>query len=211
MEQSVIVSLTPPLAGAGEAVAALDIGANVFVARTTTTGDQYLYSGAEPFRQFQEMTEQIAASKSKLPEGQHTSRRIKRLYRTHSRRRDHAVNALIRDLIEWLHTAGVATVYHADLTDVLGEYWSAETSRKNELFWAHRQCLDRLASVCEEYGIDVASISEAWTPQTCPVYGERDGTRRYRETVRCPCGFGGHADLAASRTLLERATKTAVR
>jgi putative transposase len=86
-----------------------------------------------------------------------------------------------------------------------------EANLKARTFWAHRQCIDRLESVCEEYGIDVEAISEAWTSQTCPECGERDRTRRHRETLTCPCGFDGHADLIASRTLLEQATDTPVR
>jgi putative transposase len=60
----------------GTDVAALDIGANVLVACTTTAGDQYWYSGHEPFRQFRETTERIADAKAKLPDGQETSNRI---------------------------------------------------------------------------------------------------------------------------------------
>jgi putative transposase len=187
----------------GTAVAALDIGANVLVACKTTTGGQYCYSGQEPFQQFRDTTERIADARAKLPEGQYTSTRIQRLYRQRSRRRDHAVNALLRDLVERLHDDGIETIYHGDLTGVLGEHWSAEANLKARTFWAHRQCLDQLANVCEEYGIEVTSISEAWTSQTCPECGEREQTRRHRETLTCPCGFEGHADLVASRTLLE--------
>jgi putative transposase len=110
-----------------------------------------------------------------------------------------------------LYEGGIETIYHGDLTGVLGEYWSVEANLKARTFWAHRQCLDQLANVCEEYGIEVATISEAWTSQTCPECGERERTRRYRETLTCPCGFEGHADLVASRTPLEQATNTAVR
>jgi putative transposase len=63
------------------------------------------------------------------------------------------VNALLRDLIEHLDTAGVSTLYHGDLTGVLGEYRSVEANPKTQSFWAHRQCLDRLESVCEESGV----------------------------------------------------------
>lgn len=120
------------------------------------------------------------------------------------------MNALLRDLIERLDAAGVRTLYHGDLTGVLGEYWSVEANFKARSFWAHRQCIDRLESVCEEYSIEVESISEAWTSQTCPECGERERTRRYRETLTCPCGFEGHADLIASRALLEQATNTTI-
>jgi len=113
------------------------------VACTTAAGDQYCYSGQEPFRQFRETTERIADAKAKLPDGQQTSTRIQRLYRKRSRRRDHAVNALLRDLVQRLYDDGVETIYHGDLTGVLGEYWSVEANLKARTFWAHRQCLDR--------------------------------------------------------------------
>jgi putative transposase len=195
----------------GSEAAALDLGANVLVACTTTTGRQYLYSGHHSFEQFRETTNAIANAQAKLPDGQHTSQRIKRLYRKRSRRRDHAVNALLRDLVERLEAAGVTTLYHGDLTGVLGEYWSVEANLKARSFWAHRQCIDRLSSVCEEYGIDVETISEAWTSQTCPKCGERDRTFRHQETLTCPCGFEGHADLVASKALLAQATSPTVR
>ena len=123
----------------------------------------------------------------------------------------HAVNALLRDLVERLHNDGVETIYYGDLTGVLGEYWSVGANLKARSFWAHRQCLDQLTNVCEEYGLEVASLSEAWTSQTCPVCGEREQTCRHRETLTCPCGFEGHTDLVASQTLLEQATNTDVR
>jgi putative transposase len=132
----------------GSNVAALDFGANILVACTTTVGDLYCYSRQEPFRQFRETTERIADARAKLPAGQHTSTRIQRLYRKRSRRRDHAVNALLRDLVERLHDDGVETIHHGDLTGVLGEYWSVEANLKARTFWAHRQCLDQLANVC---------------------------------------------------------------
>ena len=211
VHQSVTIDDVEESRSDGSEAAALDLGANVLVACTTTAGEQYLYSGHHPFEQFRETTNAIASAQAKLPDGQHTSQRIKRLYRKRSRRRDHAVNALLRDLVERLEAAGISTLYHGDLTGVLGEYWSVEANLKAQTFWAHRQCIDRLESVCEEYGIDVEALSEAWTSQTCPECGERDRTRRHRETLTCPCGFDGHADLVASRTLLERATNTTVR
>jgi len=98
------------------------IGANVLVACTTTADVQYWYSEQEPFQQFRETTERIVDAKAKLPAGQQTSKRIQRLYRKRSHRRDHVVNALLRDLVERLHDDGVEAIYHGDLTGVLGEY-----------------------------------------------------------------------------------------
>ncbi|WP_236039585.1 RNA-guided endonuclease InsQ/TnpB family protein [Haloarcula salinisoli] len=184
--------------------AALDVGANNLVACTTTTGQQYLYEGRDLFDRFRETTEEIARLQSKLRDGRYSSQRIRRLYRKRTRRRDHAQDALVRDLMERLYAEGVATVYVGDLTDVLLTHWCAEVNAKTNQFWAFRAFIDRLGCTAEEYGISVEVRSEANTTQTCPVCGEQDDTDRDGDVFRCPCGHEAHADLCASRTFLEQ-------
>ncbi len=191
--------------------AALDIGANNLVACTTTTGEQYLYEGRELFHRFRETTREIARLQSKLREGRYSSERIRRLYRKRTRRRDHAQEALCRDLVERLYAEGVDTVYIGGLTDILGTHWSVETNAKTHNFWAFKQFTERLACTAEEYGISVEVRSEAWTSQECPQCGSTDRTTRNQDTLTCPCGFEGHADLTASETFLRRHTEQAVR
>jgi len=184
--------------------AALDIGANTLVACTTTTGEQYLYEGRELFQRFRETTREIARLQSKLEEGRYSSERIRRLYRKRTRRRDHAQEALCRDLLDRLYDEGVDTVYIGGLTDVLETHWSVETNAKTHNFWAFKQFTERLACTAEEYGISVEVRSEAWTSQECPQCGDTDRTTRHQDTLTCPCGFEGHADLTASETFLRR-------
>jgi putative transposase len=184
--------------------AALDVGANNLVACTTTTGQQYLYEGRDLFARFHETTEEIARLQSKLREGRYSSRRIRHLYRKRTRRRDHAQDGLVRDLMERLYEEGVATVYVGDLTDVLSEHWSARVNAKTHQFWAYRAFIDRLATTAEEYGITVEVRSEAYTTAECPMCGERENTNRDGDVFRCPCGYEGHADLDASRTFLKQ-------
>jgi len=184
--------------------AALDIGANNLVACTTTTGEQYLYEGRELFKRFRDTTREIARLQSKLREGRYSSERIRRLYRKRTRRRDHAQEALCRDLLERLYAEGVDTVYVGGLTDVLETHWSVETNAKTHNFWAFKQFTERLVCTAEEYGISVEVRSEAWTSQECPQCGSTDRTTRHQETLTCECGFDGHADLTASETFLRR-------
>jgi len=191
--------------------AALDIGANNLVACTTTTGEQYLYEGRDLFDRFRETTREIARLQSKLPEGRYSSERIRRLYRKRIRRRDHAQEALCRDLLERLYAEGVDTVYIGELTDVLETHWSVETNAKTRNFWAFKQFTERLACTAEEYGISVEIRSEAWTSQECPQCGSTDRTIRHQDTLTCQCGFQGDADLTASETFLERQTNKTVR
>ncbi|MFB6163149.1 MAG: transposase, partial [Halococcoides sp.] len=67
-----------------------------------------------------------------------------------------------------------------------------------------KQFTERLACTAEEYGISVEVRSEAWTSQECPQCGSTDRTTRHQDTLTCPCGFEGHADLTASETFLRR-------
>jgi Transposase and inactivated derivatives len=129
--------LAHPLA---DETAALDIGANNLVACTTTTGTQLLYEGRDLFERFRETTRRIADQQSKVKreEGRYTSKRIRQLYRRRTRRRDHAQDALVRDLVERLHGEGVSTVYVGALTDVLDTHWSVEANAKTHNFWAFR-------------------------------------------------------------------------
>ena len=191
--------------------AALDIGVNNLVACTTTTGEQFLYEGRELFERFRQTTREIARLQSLLPEERYSSQRIRRLYRKRSRRRDHAQEALCRDLIERLYDEGVDTVYIGGLTDVLEAHWSVKANAKTHNFWAFKQFTERLATTAEEYGIAIEVRSEAWTSQECPQCGSTDRTHRHQDTLTCPCGFEGHADLTASATFLKRQIKQAVR
>ncbi|WP_284438595.1 RNA-guided endonuclease InsQ/TnpB family protein [Haloarcula laminariae] len=184
--------------------AALDVGANNLVACTTTTGQQYCYEGRDLFDRFRETTREIARLQSELHEGRYSSQRIRRLYRKRTRRRDHAQETLCRDLLERLYPEGVATVYVGDLTDVLSAHWCAEVNEKTHQFWAFRAFIDRLACTAEEYGISVEVRSEADTTRMCPECGERENTQRDGDVFQCLCGYEGHADLDASRTLLKQ-------
>jgi putative transposase len=194
-----------------EEKAALNIGANTLVACTTTTGQQYLYEGRELFQRFRNTARRVAESQAKVRDGRYSSKRIRRLYRKRTRRRDHAQEALCRDLLERLYEDGVDTVYIGGLTDVLDAHWSVETNAKTHNFWSFKKFTERLACTAAEYGISVEVRSEAWTSQECPQCGGTDRTTRHQDTLTCPCGFEGHADLTASETFLKRQIDDAVR
>jgi putative transposase len=190
-----------------EESAALDVGANNLVACTTTTGKQYLYAGRDLFARFRETTEKIASLRSNLPQGRYSSRRIRRLHRKRTQRRDHAQAALVRDLVRRLYDQGVSTIYVGDLVGVLSTHWHARVNEKTHQFWAFRSFTERLAYTAEEFGIGIEVRSEAHTTRECLVCGEREQTNRNGDVFRCgACGHEGHADLDASQTFLERLT-----
>ena len=208
--QVVTVDSSPQEPPQDEESAALDIGVNNLVACTVSTGEQYLYQGQAVFEEFHEVTEQIAYYSSKLDDQRQSSNRINRLYRKRTKRRNHAQDALVRDLVERLHDEGVSEIYVGDLSGVLSTHWKVEVNEKTHNFWAYRRFTDRLRSVSEEYGIEVHEESEVDTTKECPKCGEKEHTKRDGDLFWCPCGYEGHADLDASRQFLEKQTNNEV-
>jgi putative transposase len=141
--------------------AALDVGANNLVACTVSTGAQYLYKGRNLFKQFRETREQIGYYQALLENQRESSKRIDRLYRKRTNRRNHSQDALVRDLVERLYDEGVSTLYVGDIKGVLSTHWSPVVNEKTHNFWAYRRFTDRIEDVCEEYGITVNEESEA--------------------------------------------------
>jgi putative transposase len=78
------------------------------------------------------------------------------------------------------------------------------TNRKLTEFWAHRRFTDRLGHLCDEHGIELVTVQEFDSSQECPDCGAVEGTTRDHDRLRCRCGYEGHADLTAARTLLRR-------
>jgi putative transposase len=193
VHQSVTVDEVEENEPGGSEAAALDLGANVLVVCTITSGGQYLYSGQTPFEQFRKTTEEIATAQAKLPDGQHTSQRIKRLYRKRSRRRDHAVNTLFRDLIERLEAAGISTLYHGDLTGVHGEYWSVEANLK-------RKPSGPIGSVSIDSNQSVKSTKSTWKR-----------SRRHGHPRRVQTAVTENEPVAIERRLLARVVSMATR
>ncbi|WP_152423329.1 zinc ribbon domain-containing protein [Haloterrigena salina] len=155
-------------------------------------------------------TARTATRPARIRNQRRTSKRSDRLYRKRTRQWNHAQDALVRNLVEQFVEEGIGTVYVGEFADVLSTHWSCRVNEKTHNFWAYRRFSNRLKSVCEEYGSDVTETSEAWTSQECPECGSRDKTVRH-DTLTCPCGFEGHADLTASRTFLERQVSREVR
>ncbi len=208
--QVVTIGETSQKSPMSEKSAALDIGANNLVAGTVSTGEQYLYRGHSVFDEFHEVTEQIGYYSSKLPNQRQSSNRIDRLYRTRTKRRNHAQDALVRDLVERLYERGISEIYIGDLSGVLSAHWSVTVNEKTHNFWAFRRFTDRLRSVSEEYGIEVHEESERDTTRECPSCGEKEQTERDGDFFWCPCGYEGHADLDASKQFLEKQANSEV-
>ena len=188
-----------------ECVAAVDVGANNFVAVTTTNGHQRVFHARPLFDRFHRYTERISGLQSKLPDDVDSSRLIEKLYDKRGRQRDHAQDALVRHLVRLFREWGVAKVYVGKLDDVREKHWSATVNEKTDLFWAHGRFRRRMHTVLEgECGVEVVEESEAGTSSRCSRCGEEEYVNRSGDVFRCgACGFEGHSDVVGSENFLQ--------
>jgi putative transposase len=198
-----VLAATPD--GEDGVVAAVDIGANNLAAVVTEDGDQLVFHGRPCFQRFHDLTVEIADLQSRLPDERYYTDRIGRLYRRRDEQRNHAQDALVRFLAEWLVERGVVELYVGSLDDVREEHWSAVVNEKTDLFWAHGRFRDRLHDVLEdECGITVSEESEAGTSSMCPACGGGD-VHRSGDTLQClECGFEGHSDVVGAANFLAK-------
>jgi putative transposase len=188
-----------------ECVAAVDVGANNFVAVTTTTGHQRVFHARPLFERFHHHTERISELQSQLPENVDSSRLIETLYDKRTRHRNHAQDALVRHLARLFEEWDVKTVFVGDLDDVRETHWSATVNEKTDLFWAHGRFRERMHTVLEgECRISVKKKSEAGTSSECSRCSENTSVSRNGDVFHCgSCGLEGHSDVVGSENFLQ--------
>ena len=125
-----------------------------------------------------------------------TSRRLRRLYRIRQRRFRHAVNAMVKAIVEDASQLGVSKIILGDLRGI-GEN-SHKGRKTNSLihnFWSFNYITKRFKEKAEEYGIKVEEVSERGTSSICPFCGAK-GIRKHRGLFYCPkCEKAINADV----------------
>jgi len=158
------------------------------------------YSGRALLSDWWYLNRRIArvASRLKTLNNKHTSRLLRHLYATRSRRHDHAVNAMLK------HEVHPAVAFG----DVTGrrEGYRTGNPRLNEmihLYWGFRKLYTRADELYEaQTGRGkVPRIDETDTSTRCPWCGSMDVTTRGRLFKCRRCGCEAHKDVVGSANI----------
>ena len=146
------------------------------------------FSGRAVLADWWYWTKKIAREQSRVARinRARTSRRIRKMYRIRRRRFRHAVNAMIKTIVEYAYTNGVSKIVVGDLKGIREN--NHKNSKANSIihnFWSFGWMVQRLKEKAEEYGIEVVEISEHETSSVCP-FCETKGNRRHRGLFYCP-------------------------
>ncbi len=130
-------------------------------------------------------TKNIAGEQSRLARV-NKARTSRRLYRIRQRRFRHAVNAIVKMVVEYAHYVGVSKIVVGDLKGIRNSnHGNSKVNSMVNNFWSFRWIIQRLKEKAEEYGIEVEEVSEYKTSSICPFCGAK-GVRKYRGLFYCP-------------------------
>jgi putative transposase len=155
------------------------------------------FSGKRILSDWWYWTRNIAKEQRRLARvnGAKTSRKLRRLYRMRQRRFRHAVNAMIKTIVEDAYQLGISKIVLGRLKNIRTE--NHNNNKANAMinnFWSFSYIVRRFKEKAEEYGIEVGEVSEYKTSSKCPYCGSENVTNRGRLFKCYDCGLEAHRD-----------------
>jgi len=138
-------------------------------------------------------TRRIAKEQSRLARinKAKTSRKLRKLYRVRQRRFRHAVNAIIKTIVEV--SLGISKIVVGNLKGIRNNNHNSKANAIINNFWSLNYIIRKLKA--EEWGIKVIGVSEHGTSSTCPRCHSKNTTTRGRLFKCLKCGLEAHRDV----------------
>ena len=155
------------------------------------------FSGRAVLSDWWYWTRKIAREQSRLARVNKvkTSRRLRKFYKIRKRRFRHAVNAMIKTIVEYASRNGISKIVVGDLKGIRGNHGNSKVNSMINNFWSFRWIIQRLKERAEEYGIKVEEISEYKTSSICPRCSSDRVVKRKRLFKCLNCRLEAHRDV----------------
>ncbi|MGC8937315.1 MAG: transposase, partial [Candidatus Methanomethylicaceae archaeon] len=140
------------------------------------------YSGRATLSDWWYWTKRIAKEQSRLAKtnSAKTSRKLRKLYRIRQWRFKHAVNTMIKSVVETAYGLGISKIVLGRLKGIRRNNHSGKTNTMINNFWSFDYIIRRFKEKAEEYSIEVIEVGEYKTSSTCPFCGSEDITTKGR-------------------------------
>ena len=185
----------------GNLRASVDLGIINLATVYVEDGSWYLFKGGSVLSQYEYYSKKIRiVQKTLARHKQNRSKKLKLLYENRSRFLKHALNSMVRKVVELLKDKRVSEV-------VIGYPKEINRNHGNKLtvnFWNYRYVIKRFEEIGEELGIRVVKVDESYTSKTCSLCGEaHESGRVKRGLFKCPrIGKVINADLNGAINIL---------
>jgi putative transposase len=185
----------------GSLRASVDLGIVNLATVYVEDGTWYIFKGGGVLSQYECYSKKISGVQKVL--ARHRQRRSRKLKLLHDKRRrflKHALNSMVRKIMEELKDRGVGEI-------IVGHPKEMSRNHGNKLtvnFWNYSYIVKRFEEVGEELGIKVVKVDEPYTSKTCSLCGEaHESGRVKRGLYKCPrIGKVINADLNGAINIL---------
>jgi len=189
--------LQPSQEPKGSKTAYIDLGVvNLATVYVDGMRQPIAYSGRSVLNRWWYDTNRIARYQSVLNNnGVKRSKKLSRMYLKRKRHFRHAVNAMMRNMVEQLYDTGVSAINLGNLTGIRDD--NNTTHRINSMihnFWSFEYIVRRIKEVAEEYCIQVKEVSEYNTSSICQRCMSKNITKHKRLFKCLGCGLEAHRD-----------------
>jgi len=154
------------------------------------------FSGRTVLSDWWYWTRKISREQSRLAitNGTKTSRKLRKLYRIRQKRFRHAVNAMVKRIVDDAHKLGVSKIVLGKLKRIRKSGKNGKANAMINNFWSFEYIIRRFKERAEECGIEVEEKSEYRTSSECPFCHSEDIVTRGR-LFRCLyCGLEANRD-----------------
>jgi putative transposase len=185
----------------GDLRASVDLGIVNLATVYAEDGTWYIFKGGGVLSQYEYYSKKISRVQKVLARhGQRKSWRLKLLYDKGKRFLRHALNSMVRKIMEELKERGVRKV-------VVGHPEGVARNQGNKLtvnFWNYGYIIKRFKEIGEELGISVTDVGEPNTSRNCSLCGDAHKNGRIKRGLfKCPrMGKVMNADLNGAINIL---------
>ena len=154
------------------------------------------FSGRTVLSDWWYWTKKIAEEKSRLAEVNEvkTSKRMKSLFRMRQRRFRHAVNTMIKQIVEDAYMLGVSKIMLGKLKGIRNNNHNGKANAMINNFWSFNHIIRRFREKAEECGIKIVEVSEYNTSSRCPKCHSKNITTKGRLFKCLNCGLEANRD-----------------
>ncbi len=204
------VKVEEPPKGGGSKSLYIDLGVvNLATVWARELKQPMAFSGRATLADWWYWARRIAKEQSRLARVNRTktSRGLRRMYRIRQRRFKHAVNAMVKRIVDDAYELGLSKIILGKLKGVRNNnHNNGKANAMVNNFWSFEYIIRRFKEKAEEYGIEVELLSEYQTSSLCPTCNVK-GVRRYRGLFYCPnCDKAINADVVGALNIAKGKT-----
>ncbi|MFX1366736.1 MAG: RNA-guided endonuclease InsQ/TnpB family protein [Promethearchaeota archaeon] len=196
-----------------ENICSIDLGIKRYLTTYIKTSEDIslIYESGHIFQEYLILSRRIASyqARAKNENNTYTTHRIRRLYLKRRRKLHNYLNNIVAHLFRKLKHYQVSKVVIGELKGIRDSQIPSYYKNKKKInemiqnFWSVDLLKKKIKNKCEEFGVELVEVDEAYTSSTCPMCNKK--VRPNDRMFKCPhCGYKQDRDVVGGINILKK-------